>query len=103
MANYVILDEALGDLRQIEEFTVRNWGARQARIYLTELKAVFKFLAARPSIGRDRSEDVGAGYMSFPHKSHVVYYKKIETGVAIASVLHQNMLPEKHLKKMTGE
>lgn len=97
MPKYVVLPEAAEDLTRIGRFTAEKWGVRQAERYLSTLQATFRLLAERPSAGRDRSDDIGAGYMSFVQGSHVIYFKKTDNGVAIAAILHQSMIPQKHL------
>ncbi len=103
MARYVILSDAREDLEQIDEYTMQNWGIEQADAYLEALTTIFELLAVRPSIGRDRSEDIGPGYMSFGHKSHVIYYKRMTGGVAIAAVFHHSVVPQKHLMQRMGD
>ena len=44
-------------------------------------------LAAHPDVGRVR-EDIASGVRSFPVKSYVIYYRKIERGVLVSRVLH---------------
>lgn len=90
-------------MKHIKEYSVTNWGREIARQYFEEFAMVFRFLATQPAIGRDRSDDIGKGYRSYGHKSHVIYYKtKPADKIMIVAILHHSMLPEKHLEKRTN-
>ncbi|WP_274534121.1 type II toxin-antitoxin system RelE/ParE family toxin [Photorhabdus khanii] len=54
-------------------------------------------LDRHPSPGRDRSEDLHYGVLSFPVESHIIYYREVPTGIEVLGVLHQAQDPHKHL------
>ncbi len=102
MPGYVLLDGAQADLDHIKKYSVANWGVDVAVAYFEGLADIFELIAASPTIGRDRSDDLGNGYISYVHKSHVIYYKISQEHsdvVLIVAILHYSMLPGKHLEK----
>ncbi|MDR1874733.1 MAG: type II toxin-antitoxin system RelE/ParE family toxin [Synergistaceae bacterium] len=98
-AKYVILKEARHDLLDIRRFTVENWGKEQSAAYIDELKEVFALLAMNPAIGYDRNPELKRGIKSFLHRSHVIYYKKTDSNIAIIGIFHHSMIPDSHIRK----
>ncbi|PHM50639.1 type II toxin-antitoxin system RelE/ParE family toxin [Xenorhabdus miraniensis] len=94
--NYRLTPDAQSDLIEIRRFTVKQWGKVQSKKYLSELQQTFRLLSVTPSLGRFRT-DVGAGVLSFPHASHVIYYMIHERQLVIFGVLHKRMVPANHL------
>jgi toxin ParE1/3/4 len=99
MPKYTVLAEAQEDLKAIRRYTISNCGQKQANSYIAELLTAFQLLASQPSLGRDRSNDLGNAYRSYICNRHVVYYQKTQKGVAIGAILHQSMTPENHLPR----
>jgi len=89
--------KAEADLEQIVDYTLQRWGANQANEYINGLEALAKQLAQRPAMGLPNILDITTLF-AFPYKSHTLYYLKKESGISVVRVLHQSMLPEKHLK-----
>jgi len=89
--------QAQGDLKNIKDYTLLNWGNLQSVNYILELHQIVTFLAENPRIGISRG-DVLAGVYSFPHMSHVFYYFFDDEKLEVFAILHKNQLPEKHLK-----
>ncbi|MDC9591535.1 type II toxin-antitoxin system RelE/ParE family toxin [Xenorhabdus sp. XENO-10] len=81
---------------EIRRFTVKQWDEAQSKKYLSELQQTFHLLAVTPSLGRLR-QDVGAGVLSFPHVSHVIYYINHEKQLVVFGILHKRMVPANHL------
>ncbi|WP_394836662.1 type II toxin-antitoxin system RelE/ParE family toxin [Pendulispora rubella] len=84
---------AVDDLQEIADFTKERWGAAQAVDYVSDLYACFRLLGAttgkvhRPPYRRQRQA------------KHVVFFRVASNGnVFIVRILHERMLPEKHLK-----
>lgn len=96
MANVTVSRLAGGDLGDIADYTIETFGIEQARRYRDGLDACFQMLAATPLIGRDAG-DLAEGLRSYPHQSHVVFYRQTESGVLIVRVLHRSMDFERHL------
>jgi toxin ParE1/3/4 len=84
------------DLIDIADYTVDTWGVEQALRYLDSLDACFDRLAKTPQIGR-RCDRIRAGYRRMEHERHVILYRADGDGIFIGRVLHQGMLPGRHL------
>jgi len=97
MADYRVRPRARADLEDIWRYTVETWGQEQADAYLTEIFAGFDRLARNPKLGRDAGE-IRAGYSRYPAGKHMIFYRQAKRGfVDIVRVLHERMLPERHL------
>jgi toxin ParE1/3/4 len=84
------------DLVEIADYTVDTWGLEQANRYMSGLESCFKQLAGTPGIGR-KCDRIRAGYRRMEHKMHVVIYRVDKDGIFISRILHQRMLPSRHL------
>lgn len=62
--------EAGRDLAEIEDYSARKWGDRQAEKYVRDLFDAFERLAENPSLGRSRS-DVPLPYLVYPASGHL--------------------------------
>ncbi|WP_217471639.1 type II toxin-antitoxin system RelE/ParE family toxin [Photorhabdus akhurstii] len=59
-------------IRAIKLYSMRRWGANVAEAYSTSLRVTMtEILARHPSPGRDRSEDLYFGVLSFPGLSEL--------------------------------
>lgn len=87
---YALSKNAERDLRDIWDYTVETWGQVQAERYLNKLEARFLDLAKHPKKGRAR-DDLVPDYRSYQEGKHVIFFKQIEVGIAIARILHERM------------
>jgi toxin ParE1/3/4 len=92
----VVSPKAEADIVDIAEYTLENWGERQMVRYVEGLHERFIRLAAEPQTGR-RREEVGRGYRSIVHGSHIVFYRPTVRDLFIVRVLHARMSPERHI------
>lgn len=96
MAGFRITKAAKRDLLAIARHTLHRWGAEQRRRYLTQLDARFHWLAQYPTLGT-ASDDIKPGYWRYHEGRHVIFYRVSNTGVDIIRILHDRMLPTRHL------
>jgi toxin ParE1/3/4 len=96
MATFRFTIRAEGDLLSISQYTIQMWRDRQADRYLGELERCCARLAASPSLGR-RCENVRPGLRRFESAEHVIFYRLELDGIRISRILHQRMLPARHL------
>ncbi len=96
MAGVRLTPDAQSDLIEIRRYGIEHWGAAQSQYYLSSLRQHIQLLAKTPSLGKARPE-VAEGVRSFPYESHAVYYIAHEKLLIIFGVLHQRMVPLKHL------
>jgi toxin ParE1/3/4 len=92
-----VTPRALADLDAIADHTLAAWGERQTEKYVSELQRRFQSLAEHPGLGRARDE-VGEGFRSYPHGSHVISYLVETDHIAIIGVPHGSMDIEAYFK-----
>jgi len=87
---------AENDLLNIWQYSYEKWGANKAGEYLLQLNSGMQELANNPLLGKSR-EIVRPSYRSIQINRHVIYYKVQNDVIDIIRVLHERMIPEKHL------
>jgi toxin ParE1/3/4 len=93
---FVVSPRAQADLDDIWDYTVQQWGVRQAEIYVRLVKTAVESVAADPKVGRN-CDDVRPGYRRYPVGSHVMFYRVTATAVVVVRILHRRMDVERHL------
>jgi toxin ParE1/3/4 len=88
--------QAQRDLVDIGRFTLDRWGEAQAEAYLRQLDARLKRLVKRPEAGRS-CHHVRAGCWRVHEGRHVIFYEFDDRTVDVLRLLHERMLPERHL------
>jgi toxin ParE1/3/4 len=90
------------DLKEIADYTLKQWGGAQRKAYLDLFKHFFKRLSRGDRkvclLLKDR-EDIDVGLQSFTIKKHVVFLRVTEHEISIVRVLHSRMDHERHLHK----
>ena len=84
------------DLLDIWLYSYGKWGENQASQYLLQLETGMLSLSSNPVVGKSR-EGVRLGYRSIQINRHVIYYRLEGEIINIVRVLHERMIPEKHL------
>jgi toxin ParE1/3/4 len=87
---------AEADLLSIGEYTLRTWGNAQAARYIGELEMRGQTLADNPGLGRP-CDDVRPGLRRLEHRKHIIFYRREREGILISRILHERMLPDRHL------
>ena len=88
--------DAERDLDAIAEYTLAHWGLAQCAKYLDLLEQTCEQIIpsnlehARPVPQRPQ-------LLRWRCERHVIYLRRIESGIEIVRVLHERMLPERHL------
>ena len=96
MARYILSPEAQRSLKNIREYSIKNFGNRRTKTYLKNIRKRMQELAENSSLGTIR-EDLKVGYHSHFVGSHTIYYRVKPTHIDIIDVLHQSMEPSKHI------
>jgi len=96
VACFRISIEAELDIDRIAAYTTSTWGWRQTDQYLAKLEDGFNLLAQNPMIGRP-CDSLRAGLRRFEIGKHVVFYVLESDAILVARVLHESMLPGKHV------
>ena len=95
-AEYRLTPEARRDLEAIWLYTLEEWGLEQANRYTDELADGFAQLAVGPQPGT-ACDHIRTGYRRSRVGRHVVYYRTTDFGIAVVRILHDRMLPTRHL------
>ena len=96
MSGYRFSRLAKLDLIEIADYKVDMWGVGQAERYLDGLDDCFKQLVQTPQMGR-ACDSIRKGYRRIEQGKHAVIYRADGEGVFVCRVLHQGMLPGKHM------
>ena len=97
MPKYILSPEAKEKLKQIRNYTLKNYGKQQTKTYLRMLRDRMRKVAKQPdTLGTNRN-DIKKGYYSVFAGKHTIYYRIRDTHIDIIDVLHQRMDPKKHL------
>lgn len=97
MARYILSKSAQSDIARIADYTIVNFGVKQARTYRDGLISCFESLAVRPERGRFYLHKDETLLLRYRHKSHVVFYKRTNSGLLIVRVLGERMDFIRHL------
>lgn len=96
MTKYYLSPQAERSLIQISDYTLKNFGERLRKKYLTALRKQMRSAATNPKQGRERNE-IKQGYYCVPAEKHHIYYRIVDAHIEIIDVLHQSMEPSLHL------
>ena len=88
---YLISKHAIKDLNDIWLYTYQRWSIEQADRYYELLIGEIEFIAENYQTGKSL-EQTRKNYRVSKIKSHLIFYRKSETGlVEIIRILHQRM------------
>lgn len=93
---YRLAPAAERDLEAIFDYTVREWGLRQAEHYAAVIENACARLAEAPELAQDCGY-IRAGYRRAAVGRHVLYFRVEEWGIAVVRILHQRMDVERHV------
>jgi toxin ParE1/3/4 len=96
VAHYRFSRRGEADLLSIGAYTLRTWGENQAVRYIGDLEACCQMLADNPALGRT-CDDVRPGLRRMESGRHVVFYREDTGGILVSRILHQRVLPERHV------
>jgi toxin ParE1/3/4 len=96
MSRYTLSPRAEADLDDIWDFTARTWGEKQAEDYIRLLVGAIGTVAENPRRGR-RCDEVRKGYRKYIAGSHMIFFRKIKSGIDVVRILHASMDFEQHL------
>lgn len=96
MTNYVLSPEAARSIAEIDTYTAKQLGPKQAIRYLEGLLDRLEFIAEDLQRGMHRPE-LNADYFSYFVGSHTIYYRIKAKHIQVIDILHQSMEPTRHL------
>lgn len=98
MGQYFFTKQSQQDLIELRHFTKQTWSEKQSIIYLQKLKDSLQLLSEMPSMGKNCFDDLGKNMFRFPSGAHMIYYStQTATQIIVIAILHQSMVPSKHL------
>ncbi|MFC6669711.1 type II toxin-antitoxin system RelE/ParE family toxin [Marinobacterium aestuariivivens] len=92
---YKLSNRAAEDFAAIYEYTLLNFGARQADVYTDDLESTFRLLSSSPLMGQECRE-IADGVRRHDHQRHAIFYRRREHDIFIVRILHQQMEPMRH-------
>ncbi|WP_409523871.1 type II toxin-antitoxin system RelE/ParE family toxin [Nitrincola sp. MINF-07-Sa-05] len=92
---YKLSNLAANDFSAIYEYTLLNFGTRQADAYTDDLESTFRLLTSSPQMGLECPE-IAEGVRRHDHQRHTIFYRRREHDILIIRILHQQMEPLRH-------
>jgi toxin ParE1/3/4 len=96
---YKLSKLAAEDFAAIYEYTLLNFGARQADAYTDDLESAFCLLSTSPLMGHE-CQELADGVRRHDHHRHAIFYRRRESGIFIIRILHQQMEPMRHFSEI---
>jgi toxin ParE1/3/4 len=93
---YRLLPKAEADFYDIYAYTYENFGEGQAEKYTDGLLDAFTLITEHTHIGREIGH-VRTGYFRYEYEGHTIYYRQVQTGIAIVRILGGKQDPLRHL------
>lgn len=93
---YRLRPKALQDLKNIDTYTYREFGAAQTDKYIRSLFTAFQNLSENPQLGR-AVDYIRPELLAKNIGSHVVFFKRDDDGITIVRVLHKAMDFNRHM------
>jgi toxin ParE1/3/4 len=96
MGGVLLTPRARADLKAIWTYTAERWTVEQADRYIGLLHGAMQIAAAEPRRWRS-CENIRSGYFKYAARSHVLFFRRHERGIAVVRILHQSMDFERNL------
>lgn len=88
MLRVVLRPRAVADIEQISRYTKAEWGERQAKRYLLDLRKQIDFAAEFPGVG-SAAMDLPPEYRKVRSGSHRAIYRCTETDLIVVRIVHE--------------
>ena len=86
---------AAEDFAAIYEYSLLNFGVRQADDYTDDLESVFNLLSSSPLMGSE-CQEIAEDVRRHDHQRHAIFYRRRESDIFVIRILHQQMDPMRH-------
>ncbi|MDP2409781.1 MAG: type II toxin-antitoxin system RelE/ParE family toxin [Pseudolabrys sp.] len=96
MSGYALTPRARADLKAIWTYTADHWSIEQADRYAGLLHHAMEIVAAEPRRWRP-CDDIRDSYFKYAAGSHVLFFRRGESGIVVVRILHRSMDFERHL------
>ncbi|MDR5736182.1 type II toxin-antitoxin system RelE/ParE family toxin [Caballeronia sp. LZ025] len=98
MKSFVLSPAAEVDLDEIWDYSIENWGERQAERYIRMIQDTIIGLADGTQLSHS-AEHVRPNYRKVLVGSHVLFFKEDQQVVDVIRILHQRMDSSFHLNE----
>ncbi len=88
-SSYTLSDFADSDLVEIFEYSKKEFGTQQGKLYLEEIEKSINLLCKQPHLGKNRDE-IKMGLFSIKCNSHIIFYRIRNNRIFIVRVLHKS-------------
>lgn len=88
--------KAITDIEDIYLFGLSEFGLKKAESYIRNIEDAFQNIANTPDISR-KCDHIRSKLLAWNIESHVIFFKKTKTGIAIIRVLHKSRDYMRHL------
>lgn len=95
MKTVVFSPLAQGDVSDIWDYTLNQWGLNQATIYTQDLRDSSRALADGSVIGQ--AVDIRDGYFKYRSGEHFIFYQVSDSKITVIRILHKRMDVGRHL------
>jgi len=86
----ILTERALSDLREIETYSVREWGRKTADLYLDDLQAALDRLQEDPNV-LHLEPDLSPGLYFYRVRKHFLVCDDADGVIVILTVIHTSM------------
>lgn len=93
---YKLSKLAAEDFSGIYEYTLLNFGVKQADCYTDGMERCLATLSISPLIGRE-CDEIKPGLRRMDHEYHAIFYRIRHSDIFIIRLLHHQMEPMKQL------
>ena len=93
---FVISKKAVSDLEEIWLYTVEKWSVEQADRYYNLIFDEINYICRHTNAGKSM-EHVRKGYRASKVKSHLIFYRVVNSTIEVIRILHERMDIENRL------
>jgi toxin ParE1/3/4 len=97
MRSVAVRPEAEADIEDVADYTIEQWGAEQARHYVSDLRKAIEGLATNGLRHREEA-DVFPGLRRARSGHHLIFYLIDDERVDVLRLLHERRDAMRHLK-----
>ncbi|MCD6527564.1 MAG: type II toxin-antitoxin system RelE/ParE family toxin [Desulfuromonas sp.] len=92
MSRFLVQDAASHRIDEIYQYTLKEWGAAQAEVYVTGLFDHFAKVGTHEVLSRPVPAEFGVEGFFFRYEKHFVYWRYLSNGdIGIVTILHERM------------
>ena len=91
MNKYHLTNRATRDLEEIWLFTNETWSEEQADTYYHDLIKAIEEVAGHPMYLDKNYDEILPGLYRHICRKHLIFYHKVDDGIEVVRILHQNM------------